>query len=133
MVVSHCRGVLVVDDLIDNLTFMQCVLELAGYQVSIVTSGKAAIASVQHAPPCLILLDVMMPELSGIEVTRQLRQDQELPLIPILLLTANSGITLEQAVAIGANGVLHKPLNLDEVLSRIEAYCGCNEQTFHSD
>nr|WP_277874445.1 response regulator [Leptolyngbya sp. FACHB-8] len=124
---------MVVDDLIDNLTLMQCVLDLAGYLVSTVTTGTAAIATVQRAPPCLILLDVMMPDLSGIEVTRQLRQEQELPLIPILLLTADHEITLEQALEIGANGVLHKPLDLDEVLSKVEAYCRFNEQAFNRD
>lgn len=78
MVSSYYRRLLVVDDIIDNLALLQCILELAGYQVSTVTSGKAAIATVQHDPPGLILLDVMMPDLNGIEVTRQLRQHKGL-------------------------------------------------------
>jgi CheY-like chemotaxis protein len=115
--------ILVVDDLIDNLTLIQFVLEASGHQVSTATSGEAAIVQVHQAPPSLILLDVRMPNISGLEVTHRLRQNNDLPFIPILLLTADLDVSETEALKIGANGVLYKPIDFDQLLSIIQPWC----------
>lgn len=115
------RRILVVDDLPDNLFLLKAILECEGYQVETADSGKVALSKVQSCPPDLLLLDVMMPEITGFEVTRYLR-DQQL-LLPILLITADCEVSLDQAIAAGANGLIHKPINFDELLAKVKVWC----------
>ncbi|MHC5729369.1 MAG: response regulator, partial [Nostoc sp.] len=81
--------ILVVDDVFDNLLVLEAVLEDEDYEINLVEDSKIALAMVEESPPDLILLDVMMPEIDGYEFTRRIRQNQALPFIPILLLTAH--------------------------------------------
>ena len=115
--------VLVVDDCADNAFLLQYFLESVGYRVETALSGKIALEKIQRSPPDLVLLDVMMPDISGLEVTRQLRQNNHIPLIPILLITASQEIDLKQALASGANDYLRKPIDLDELLVRVSTWC----------
>ena len=80
--------ILIVDDIVDNLFLLQTVLEAEGYEVEVADNGRFAVAKVEAAPPDLILLDVMLLDMSGYEVTQRIRQNQELPYIPLLLVTA---------------------------------------------
>lgn len=123
MISPQNHYILVVDDLPDNLMLIQFILESVGYQVETATSGESALIRVRHRSPSLVLLDVRMPDLDGLEVTKRLRQNQALLSMPILLLTADSEVSEEQALEVGANGILHKPLDFDELLSKIEAWC----------
>ena len=88
---SQTDCILVVDDLSDNSFLLQTVLENEGYQVEVANSGQAALDRIAEHPPELVLLDVMMPEMNGFEVTRQIRKNTHLPFIPILLVTGYSG------------------------------------------
>jgi len=117
---NYC--VMVVDDIADNLTLLQLVLEIEGYHVELATSGRAALAKIQASPPDLLLLDVMMPGMTGFEVTQHLRQVDHLSL-PIVLITADQSVNLERALAAGANDVICKPIDVDELLTRISAWC----------
>ncbi len=81
--------ILVVDDVFDNLLVLEAVLEDKDYEISLVEDSKIALAMVEESPPDIILLDVMMPEIDGYEFTRRIRQNQTLPFIPILLITAH--------------------------------------------
>ncbi len=67
--------ILVVDDLPDNYFLLQTVLESEGYEVEVADNGRVALESIASHPPDLVLLDVMMPEMNGFEVTRRLRQN----------------------------------------------------------
>ncbi|PSB26781.1 response regulator [Chlorogloea sp. CCALA 695] len=82
--------ILVVDDLPDNYFLLQTVLESEGYIVEVADSGCTALESIASHPPDPVLLDVMMPEMNGFEVTRRLRQNPSLPFIPILLVMGYS-------------------------------------------
>lgn len=113
--------VLVVDDMPDNLFLLQFALEEEGYQVETAEDGYLALTKVWEAPPILILLDVMMPGLSGYEVAKQIRKNPALPQIPILLVTASRDISLPAAIEAGANDLIHKPLDLDEVAVKVRA------------
>ncbi|HEY9878786.1 MAG TPA: response regulator [Leptolyngbyaceae cyanobacterium] len=113
---------LVVDDLPDNLALLQFMLEAEGYQVETAENGKLALSKVWDAPPALIMLDVMMPDLNGCEVARQIRKNPALPSMPILLVTAHKDINLTEAIEAGANDLIHKPLDIDEVLGKVKTF-----------
>jgi CheY-like chemotaxis protein len=119
--VSHVDRILVVDDLPDNYVLLQTVLEDEGYQVEVADNGHAALERVIARPPDLILLDVMMPEMSGFEVTRRIRQNPSLPFIPILLVTGYNEPTPADGFDAGADGFIRKPIDFDELLNRIRA------------
>lgn len=113
--------ILAVDDTPDNLFLIQTLLEGDGYQVSLAEDGEAALAQVEKSPPDLILLDVMMPRLDGYEVTRRIRQNQKLPFIPILLITAHRRSSVVEGLDAGADDFIRKPMDVDELLARVRA------------
>jgi len=115
--------VLVVDDVADNLRLLQLVLEMEGYRVELADSGAIALSKIQESPPDLVLLDVMMPNMNGFEVTHCLRQHETLSLLPIVLVTADREINFEQALAMGANDIICKPVDMDELLVRVDKWC----------
>ncbi len=113
--------ILVVDDLPDNLALIEAILSSEGYLVEIASSGKAALEQVRQEPPHLILLDVMMPEMDGIETTRRLKSYADLPFIPILLLTASTRGNVVEGLDAGADEFIRKPIDQDELLARVRA------------
>ncbi len=112
--------ILVVDDLPDNCFLLQTVLESEGYEVEVADNGRAALESIASHPPDLVLLDVMMPEMNGFEVTRRLRQNSSLPFIPILLVTGYSEPTPADGFDVGADGFIRKPIDFDYLLDKIQ-------------
>lgn len=120
---SHRGRVLVVDDLADNLFLLQTVLESEGYEVELADNGRSALAKIFASPPNLVLLDVMMPEMTGIEVTLLIRQHDQLSMLPIVLVTAYEDSVIEQGLRVGANDCLRKPINVDELLQKVQNFC----------
>ncbi|HEY9910227.1 MAG TPA: response regulator [Thermosynechococcaceae cyanobacterium] len=114
--------ILIVDDLLDNLFLLQTLLEAEGYSVDTADSGTIALSKIESMPPDLVLLDVMMPDMNGFEVTQRIRQNDQLPFIPILLLTAHDQASAAQGLNLGANDFIRKPVNLDELLARVKAF-----------
>lgn len=113
--------ILVVDDLSDNSFLMQTVLENEGYKVEVANSGQSALYKIADHPPELVLLDVMMPEMNGFEVTRQIRKNPRLPFIPILLVTGYSALMPAEGFDAGADGFIRKPVDFDLLLHQIRA------------
>lgn len=113
--------ILVVDDIEDNLFLLQTVLETEGYRVDTAGSGTTALAKVNDSPPNLILMDVMMPDMNGYEVTRQIRQNPNLPFVPILMVTAYDVISTGQDLALEANNFIRKPIEFELLLSKVAA------------
>lgn len=118
---SNQDRLLVVDDLPDNSFLIQAILEEEGYQIAIEDNGKDALARIQESPPDLVLLDVMMPEMDGYEVTRRIRQNSDLPFIPILLITAYDQPSLVKGLDTGADDFVRKPVEVDELLARVRS------------
>jgi DNA-binding response OmpR family regulator len=115
--------ILVVDDLQDNLFLLQTVLEAEGYDVDTASDGLTAIAKVKISPPDLMLLDVMMPDMSGFEVAQRIREHPGLPFIPILLVTAHDETSRIEGLNAGADDFIRKPIEFDELLARVKAFC----------
>jgi phosphoserine phosphatase RsbU/P len=115
--------ILVVDDIIKNIQLLGSVLGKEGYAVSYATDGAKAIEMVASEPFDLILLDVMMPEMDGFEVCRQLKQRPEAKDIPILFLTAKSEPDdIIRGLQEGAVDYLTKPFNPPELLARVKTH-----------
>ena len=113
--------ILAVDDIPDNLLLVQLALEQEGYQVVLAHNGETALRQIKQAPPSLILLDVMMPGMDGYEVTRRIRQDQNIPFIPILLVTAREESSLVEGLDAGADEFVRKPFQIDELQARVRS------------
>ncbi|GAB4381539.1 MAG: hypothetical protein Kow00121_40320 [Elainellaceae cyanobacterium] len=114
--------ILVVDDLMDNLLLLQTILEEEGYIVDTADSGELALDKIEAAPPDLVLLDVMMPDMDGYEVTRYIRQNFALSFVPILLVTAHEEADVVEGLNSGANDFIRKPVDFDELLARVKAF-----------
>src|SRR5438552_14857183 len=80
--------ILVVDDVPDNVEILQLRLESQGYEVITAGDGEAALAIIRDRLPDLVLLDIQMPKLDGIETVKQRKADNSLPFIPVVMVTA---------------------------------------------
>ena len=118
--VAQKPSVLIVDDTLDNLTLMSGLLKNL-YKVRIANSGEKALKLAQgDAPPDLILLDIMMPEMSGHEVCRILKKDAATAHIPIIFLTALTSTEEEKkGLELGAADFITKPVNPPILLARV--------------
>ncbi|MER3433822.1 MAG: response regulator [Leptolyngbya sp. ERB_1_1] len=119
---SNNRRVLVVDDIADNLILLQTVLESEGYIVETALSGKVALDKIEQSHPDLVLLDIMMPGLNGYEVTRRVRQSERFASLPIVLLTAHDEYFQKPYREVGANDLIRKPIDFDELLDKVANY-----------
>ncbi len=117
--------IVIVDDLPANRTLLQRLLEKAGYeQIHIYPSAVAMLAELPNHPvqPGLILMDILMPDLNGIEALRQIQQDDRLRDVPVIMVTAHKEDEyLSEAFAQGAMDFIHKPINRTELLARVHA------------
>ncbi|MGB3293113.1 MAG: hybrid sensor histidine kinase/response regulator [Phormidesmis sp.] len=119
---AHPVTILAVDDIPDNLFIIESILgDVDDYHIDCVNDGRSALDYVATEPPDLILLDVMMPGLDGYEVTRQIRQDKQLPYIPILLVTAHDQSSLTEGLDSGADDFIRKPFDIDELMARVRS------------
>jgi two-component system response regulator MprA len=111
--------VLVVDDDEKITGFLRRALAYEGYQVEVADGGAAALAQALKSPPDLVVLDVMMPGLDGLEVCRRLRAGGD---VPVLMLTARDEIASRvEGLDAGADDYLPKPFALEELLARLRA------------
>ena len=114
--------ILVVDDNPANVDILRMRLEAQGYDIKIAVDGEDALSAVKEHQPDLILLDVMMPKLDGIEVCRRLRADPDVPFIPIVLVTAKSDSKdIVAALEAGGDEYLTKPLDHAALGARVKS------------
>ena len=114
--------VLVVDDELQNRELMEAILQDAGYAVFSASGGEEALALTNAERPDLIILDLMMPGLSGFEVCARVKTDPQTGGTPVLFVTALNQIAdKERALAAGGDDFLTKPLQYAELLARVEA------------
>ena len=104
------RRVLVADDDSDALEGLRALLELWGYQVETASDGRAALDRVPKIHPSLVITDVVMPRMSGLELLEAIRR--ELPMLPVIVMTAHGTLeTWRRATAQGAFAYLPKPFD----------------------
>ena len=113
--------ILVIDDDQAIAELVKINLELLGHQVTTANDGIKGLALAQQNRPDLVVLDVMMPDLDGFEVTRRLRSDPVTAGVPIFILSATADPNAEkQCLAAGATGFIRKPVLLRELADRIK-------------
>jgi len=113
--------ILVVDDVPDNCWMLQTLLELEGYKVNIAGDGYEALDLIESNPPALILLDMMMPGINGLEVAKRVRDNRRLPFIPILMLTAWDNLSESPDYASKIDALITKPIDFDKLFAIVES------------
>jgi CheY-like chemotaxis protein len=115
--------ILIVDDTPANLRLLSIMLAKQGHKVRVANSGQRALESVQANPPDLILLDIMMPEMSGYEVCKRLKSDVQTSDIPVIFLSALDATESKvNAFRTGGIDYITKPFQLEEVVARVETH-----------
>ncbi len=120
---ADAADILIVDDTPMNQRLLSHVLNQSGYQTRIASTGKQAIEAVRQAHPDLVLLDIMMPEMTGYDVCEQLKADPATRNIPVVFLSALDATEDKvRAFTVGGVDYITKPFQIEEVLARVETH-----------
>ena len=117
--------ILVVEDNEKNMKLFRDVLRATGYRtLEASTGGQALLLAATHGP-ALVLMDVRLPDMTGVEALSRLRQDERTALIPVLAVTAQAMKGDRQRfIEAGFDGYLSKPVDIDELLTTVKRHCG---------
>jgi two-component system phosphate regulon response regulator PhoB len=115
-------NVLVVDDERDLVSLLDFNLRQSGFETTLAYAGEEALGAARRRPPDLVLLDLMLPDMSGTEVCRQLKSDPRTRSVPVIVLTAR-GEELDRVVGfeLGADDYVVKPFSVRELILRVKA------------
>lgn len=112
--------ILIVDDVISNVLLLKVLLTNEKFAIATASNGRQALEQVEKENPDLVLLDVMMPDMSGFEVAQHLKSNPNTADIPIIFLTAlNSTADIVKGFQVGANDFISKPFNKEELIIRV--------------
>lgn len=112
--------ILIVDDVMSNVLLLKVLLTNEKFAIATVSNGRQALEQVEKENPDLVLLDVMMPDMSGFEVAQHLKSNPNTADIPIIFLTAlNSTADIVKGFQVGANDFISKPFNKEELIIRV--------------
>ncbi|MDP3976521.1 MAG: response regulator [Pseudomonas sp.] len=116
------KTVLIADDEPNIVISLEFLLEQAGYQVLVAHDGQEALEAIQRQPPDLVLLDVMLPRLSGFDVCQKIRENPDWQHMRVVMLTAKGReVEISKGLALGANAYITKPFSTQELLAQIGA------------
>lgn len=112
--------ILIVDDVMSNVLLLKVLLTNEKFAIATANNGRQALEQVDKEHPDLVLLDVMMPDLSGFEVAQRLKSNPDTADIPIIFLTAlNSTTDIVKGFQAGASDFISKPFNKEELIIRV--------------
>ena len=116
------KKVLIADDEQNIVISLEFLMKREGYQVEVANDGEEAVRRIRASRPDLVLLDVMMPKKSGIEVCQEIRSDPEMAGIRILMLTAKGRDTeVAKGLALGADAYMTKPFSTRELVDKVRS------------
>ena len=114
------KRVLIADDEPNIVISLEFLLQQAGYQVQVAHDGQQAWEAIQRQPPDLVLLDVMMPRLSGFDVCQKIRENPAWQSMRIVMLTAKGReVEVSKGLALGADAYISKPFSTQELLAQV--------------
>ena len=111
--------VLVVEDDPSVRGLLQTVLSAEGYEVATACDGLAGLVKASSQPPALVLLDLMMPDLGGVRVLEEMREDPELAQVPVIVVTGKVDAIASMRELLGQDNVFLKPFAVGELLARV--------------
>jgi two-component system cell cycle response regulator DivK len=118
-------GILIVEDNEKNMKLFRDVLQATGYSTLEAATGEDAVELAASHIPALVLMDVQLPGIDGVEALARLRRDERTESIPVLALTAQAmDGDRERFLAAGFDGYVSKPVDVAELLRTVEEYCG---------
>ncbi len=124
---------LIIDDEIATVTMLSTFLEITGHEPVGAYSGDDGLVLAKLEKPALIILDLMMPDMDGFEVTRRIRNHPDLKELPIIIISARTDQAgIDKALSLGANVYLTKPLNLPKLTQEINRLLSGDETTSES-
>jgi len=117
--------ILVVEDNAKNMKLLRDVLQATGYRTLEASTGGQALTLATEHEPALVLMDIRLPDMDGVEALSRLRMDERTASIPVLAVTAQAmeGDS-ERIKEAGFDGYLSKPVDIDELLTTVEQHCG---------
>lgn len=118
---STTGKILAVDDTPENLRLLDALLTPRGYELVTASSGTEALALIESERPDLLLVDIVMPEMNGYEVTKRVRADAASRHLPIIMITATGGADLVRSLEAGADDFVSKPFDQHELLARVKS------------
>ncbi len=122
---SEAPTILVVDDEPYMIRLLQHHIERAGYRMVKATNGREALDQIRSANPQLVIMDVMMPEINGLEVLAEIRKQEATKLLPVIIMTANAQrFTREEAEAAGVSAFLTKPFSPTQLMAEVRRQLG---------
>lgn len=119
------QTILIADDEPNIVISLEYLLQRDGYQVRVARNGQEALDAIQASPPDLVLLDVMLPLVSGFEVCQKVRENPALADMRIVMLTAKGrDVEMSKGLALGANAYVTKPFSTQDLLAQVRALLG---------
>lgn len=119
------KTILIADDEPNIVISLEYLLQRDGYQVRVARNGQEALEAIQASPPDLVLLDVMLPLVSGFEVCQKVRENPALAGMRIVMLTAKGrDVEMSKGLALGANAYVTKPFSTQDLLAQVRALLG---------
>lgn len=119
------KTVLIVEDEEDAAELFAEMMRVSGFRVLKTSRGEPAISLMNSDKPDIVLLDIMMPEISGLDILRQMRRDPNLAGIPVIVVTAKSMLAdIKNGMEAGANTYLTKPVGFQELKEAVERTLG---------
>ena len=117
------KPILLVDNNPDTLKILTVILQGEGYAIDTATDGEAALSRVDQQPPQIILLDLMLPKLNGVDVCQRLKKNTTTRHIPVIIMTAKSNDEAKKgAVMAGADSYLLKPFDPAELVEQVKKF-----------
>ncbi len=117
------KKILIVDDEIDVVEVVTVLLEHEGYEMLKAYDGQEALDIIEEVVPDLVILDIMMPKIDGVEVCRRMRENEKMTDIPIVMFSAKlSAIDKKESFDAGADGFISKPFNARGFIAGIKTY-----------
>jgi CheY-like chemotaxis protein len=122
--VDNLPKVLVVDDDPAILEICSDLLQTEGYTVTVATNGQQALEQIRMNPPNVVLMDIMMPILDGVEACRQVKANPTTADIPVVLMSARTNLTRQSQDLASADALVAKPFDIDHLLNTIHDLVG---------